>query len=794
MENNKISDKEVKKKLQAEKKALKKEQAEQKKAAKEAAKAEKELQKAARAEAEAESDLQAASVQEQMSAGKKQKVKIAKKEKAVKGDKKKIDFATLLGSVKDLRGGGSKKSILGTLLAAFMVPVVLMITLGIVSYNTASSGIVDKYKESAISTVSAVGDYFNLVCDNISGKALELITNSDVGDYYDKHYGKQTPAAMESFRNAKSIISNAKSTNKNIYSCSIIPESTAYLSTLSGGMTETPMADFTETAEGQYFVTNNTQRNKWMGYQTYLDANMQSKQENYAFVYYQKFSRADAFLVMSVDMTVVKDMLDGMDFGEGSIKALVAADGREVSFVQKADGAQEADAAEESTQEQTWFVGNEFYESTKEAEEPGNIDVKIGGKRYVYIYAPVGKTGAMVCALIPEDNVLGQVGSIKYITIFMVILAAGAALAIGFVISAGISKTVKEMSNGLSVVAGGDLSKDFETKRKDEFETLTGSLNAMMQSMRTLMTDMKQFSAKVNGLSGDVSHKTTAINESMQDITRAMDEVAGCVQSQAEDTETSNENMAAFSANIDAVTAETERMGTTVDKAIDAVEKGRVIVEDLSAKSDTTVSLTRVLVNDIDAVQKNSAEIKNFVDVINNIAGQTNLLSLNASIEAARAGEAGRGFAVVAEEIRKLADQSKESGDKIREIVEHIGVTTDKTTESAREAENMVNEQAKALEETVKVFGMIHDCVGELVEGIRMVTERLEESMNEKDRVESSLQNISAVSEEVAASTEEVTATLGEQVSVIQNLKDKVEELREDALRLDISIEKFKID
>ena len=730
------------------------------------------------------------------------KVKESKKVKLPKADKAagKPDFKEMLAGLKGLRGN-NKKSILGTLLAAFMVPVVLMIALGIVSYNTASSGIVEKYKESAESTVSAVGDYFDLVCTNISGKALEMITNSDVGDYYDKYYGKKEGKAMEAFRNAKSIISNAKSTNQNIYSCTVIPEGGAYLSTLSGGMTETPMADFSNTAEGQYFVTNNTQRNKWLGYQTYLDENMQSKQENYALVYYQRLSRADAYIAMALDISVAEEMLGQIDFGKGSVKALVSSDGREISFEQLTDSIEEAEAADtaeaavsdEGSSEQ-WFVGREFYESTKEAEETGHMDVRVDGKKYVYIYTPVGDTGTMICTLIPESNVLGQVGSIKYITIFMVILAAGAALAIGFVISAGISKTVKEMSSGLSKVAQGDLSKDFTTKRQDEFMELAGSLNAMIESMRALMRDMKQFGTKVTGLAEDVSDKTGAINNSMQDIARAMDEVAGGVQSQAEDTEKSNENMITFSENITAVTGETIRMSQTADKAIGAVEQGRVIVQELSDKSDTTVSLTKILVNDIDAVQKNSEEIKSFVDVINSIAGQTNLLSLNASIEAARAGEAGRGFAVVAEEIRKLADQSKESGEKIREIVEHIGQTTDKTTASAREAETMVNQQAKALEETVNVFGMIQGCVGELVEGIRIVTEKLEASMTEKENVENSLQNISSVSEEVAASTQEVTATLGEQVSVIQALKEEVEMLRADALELDQSIDRFKID
>lgn len=740
-----------------------------------------------------------------MASKKEKKIKLPKLSKLPKTDKVKKqkkeaarpDFKKMLAGLKNL-GGSNKKSILSTLLVAFMVPVVLMIALGVVSYRTASSGIVDKYKESAQSTVSAVGDYFNLVCTNISNKALEMITNSDVGDYYDKYYGKQESKALETFRSAKSDIGNAKSTNKNIYSCTVIPEGGAYLSTLSGGMTETPVADFSNTAEGQYFAANSTQRNRWLGYQTYLDDNMQSKQEKYAMVYYQKFSNSDAYLVMSLDISVAEKMLGEIDFGKGSVKALVTADGREVAFEQKTDNPAEADAVsdekEEAADAKQWFVGSDFYESTKEAEEPGYMDVKINGKKYVYIYTPVGNTKAMICTLIPQSNVLGQVGSIKYITIFMVILAAGAALVTGFVISTGISKTVREMSGGLAKVAQGDLTQDFTTKRQDEFKELTGSLNAMIESMRGLMRDMKQFGSKVTGLAENVSDKTGVINTSMQDIARAMDEVAGGVQGQAEDTESSNENMISFSENITTVTEKTSHMGQTADKAIEAVEQGRVIVQELSGKSDTTVSLTRVLVDDIDAVQKNSEEIKSFVDVINSIAGQTNLLSLNASIEAARAGEAGRGFAVVAEEIRKLADQSKESGNKIHEIVKKIGETADKTTASAREAESMVNEQARALQETVNVFEMIQDCVGELVEGIRLITQRLEESMLEKDKVESSLQNIASVSEEVAASTQEVTATLGEQVSVVQTLKEEVELLRSDALELDKSIEKFKID
>ena len=717
---------------------------------------------------------------------KKSTEKKPKKKKPKEKKTLKLPVINLKGLKESMKGvKESKRSIMQTLLAGFLIPVIMMIVLGTVCYNMASSGILTKYKESAMSTVTAVGNYCNLVCDSISSKALEMITNSDVGDYYDKYYKKQDSKAMDSFRNAKSVINNTKSTNKYIYSCSVIPEKGSFLSTLTGSMSENVYEDFLNTAEGQCFSGNPSLRNGWFGYHSYLDGTMNnSLPDRYAMAFYQKTMKSGSMVVMDIGMETAMEMLEQMDFGKNSIRALVSPDGRELVSIK---------GKEDEPVEETYFVGSSFYESTKSVEETGSMDVKLNGKKYVYIYTPVGKTGAMICALIPRSNLLGQVGTIKYVTIIMVILAAGAALFIGMLVSMGISRTVKSMTTGLAKVAEGDLTNDFTTKRQDEFKILTSGLNAMMESMRTLMLDMKQFGAKVSDLSVDVFQKTTAVSTSMDDISRAMDEVAKGVQNQAEDTENSNEKMLSLSENINDVTEKTSNMGSAADKAIAAVEKGKVIVQDLSNKSDTTVSLTQILVNDIDEVQKSSEEIKNFIDVINSIAGQTNLLSLNASIEAARAGEAGRGFAVVAEEIRKLADQSKESGNKIREIVEMIGNTTDKTTASAQEAVDMVNEQAKALTQTVEVFGMIQGCVEELVEGIRTITLRLEKTMEEKEAVQNSIQNISAVSEEVAASTQEVTATLGEQAHVVQNLKEEVEKLEEDAKKLNASIEKFKI-
>lgn len=678
-----------------------------------------------------------------------------------------------------------KRSIMHTLLLAFLIPVLLMIVLGAASYQIASSGIVSKYQETSLSTLTAVANYYGLICTNVNAKATELVGNGDVADYYNKYY-KKGDKAGEYFRSTQQILKNTALSDAFIDKYSVIAETGKGSSTssITGSMTETPYEDFMATAEGEYFADNPTQRNAWLGYHHYLDSCLNSEEGDYGLVFYQKMSKTDTYLIFDISMDDITSSLYDLDFGKGSITALVTKDNREIAVAAGQEGV---------IADQTYFVGNSFFEDSRSLGEAYSRQVRIKGKTYVYMVAPIAQTGAVVCALIPKSALMGQANTIRFVTIILVVLAGVIALGTGLKISMGITSTLRGMNKGLAKVADGDLTSTFKTKRKDEFQTLTESLNAMMTSMHDIMQNMKGFGTHVNEMSADVSEQTDGISIAMKDLSHMMEEVAKGVHSQAMETESSNHKMITFSDNIIDVSNRTSDMSVSADKAIASVEQGKVIIQELNEKSSETVKLTDELVGDIDEVQKNSKEIQSFVEIINGIAEQTNLLSLNASIEAARAGQAGRGFAVVAEEIRNLADQSKESANRIKAIVSAINSTTKKTSDSARKAESMMAEQSASLDQTVQVFGEIRDSVSGLVEDIRVVLQQMEQISDERANVQDSIQNISAVSEEVAASTEEANSTLSNQAETISRLAVRVEKLSEEARELDQSIEKFRL-
>lgn len=230
-------------------------------------------------------------------------------------------------------------------------------------------------------------------------------------------------------------------------------------------------------------------------------------------------------------------------------------------------------------------------------------------------------------------------------------------------------------------------------------------------------------------------------------------------------------------------------LGRTAD-SVNALSSSAANMKESNATVDSTLKelleISSHTQQSVDQVQEqtnitneSAQAIQAATDIIAGIANQTNLLSLNASIEAARAGEMGRGFAVVAEEIRGLADQSRESADKIRSIVENLISNSNQSVQIMNGVVGEIHQQNEKLGTTLNVFSTLNQEVQKVVGEINVISGELDHIENYKTDVVEKIDGLTEISQNNAASTEETAATMDQLAEIVEDCRQATTQLNE---------------
>ena len=273
----------------------------------------------------------------------------------------------------------------------------------------------------------------------------------------------------------------------------------------------------------------------------------------------------------------------------------------------------------------------------------------------------------------------------------------------------------------------------------------------------------------------------------------AMTEIELGINQQAKDAEECLLQMDKLSQRIELVSQNTEEIGQIADNTKESIMEGTVVSEELKQQTKSTIDITTGIINDIEKLAEKSASVNKIINVISDIANQTNLLSLNASIEAARAGEYGKGFAVVASEIRTLAERSKASVGDIKKIIDSIRDDTQNAVNTARNAEKVLMLQENAVKNTTDSYQSINKSVEKLVIFLKYITENVANIEISRASTLAAIENISAVLEEIAASTNSVNQTSSNQLTSVETLNKSAGVLNTNANYLVREVEKFTI-
>ncbi len=708
--------------------------------------------------------------------------------KRVKKSKKTGD-AIGMGVQKLLTGNPNKeKKIATSLMQFFCISIALILILGIACYSMASNAVRTRYENAVKSASLSMETTMELLCNSVSSKMIELYLGDEFNTYYNDKFDAEAAEAATLASDVSDRLIDIKANLSYLEAYYVIPEKGKNICASVKGLPEGMYAQYAATDEVTGLITKRT-KNTWMGNHNYIDQTLSKGNSDYAltFVMHYVLNKNRGYLVADVNANYMEELLSVMQFGKGSYTGYVTADGREF-LLQEDKNAQLQRYTGDSL-----FVGNGFYEETKDADEGGSDYVKVKGKKYLYVYQPVGKGEILICTLVPESTIVSELASIRNITVLIVLLACAVALFAGMYLSKSISSALNQTCEALAVAAEGDLSSRVSSKRRDEFGKLTGAMNKMLDGIRSLISDNQKFGQRVVDLSNDVAASSTEIGESMRQVVESMYMVTKDVDTQAGQTEQGVTRINEFSDKINSIYGESENMVTKTEETLSAVERGKDIVGNLYEKSEDTAAVTSVLIEDIAQVEQQSRNIEVIMKTIEEIAGQTNLLSLNASIEAARAGESGRGFSVVAEEIRKLAEQSMDAGIRVRTIVTDIKDITNKTGESAKKTELFLREQTTALNETIEMFGTISNQVSGLVTAIRGMQESMSGMVANKEEVVMVMQSISDIAEEIVKSVETVSEVVNDKMQQVDMLVENADSLNKEAEELSRSMERFKV-
>lgn len=696
-----------------------------------------------------------------------------KKEKVRKPQPKKTGNSRKAAKDKGMGLRGIQVKLIG----AFMIPVILFVIIGFMIYSKCSTTLNSTYEASANTSVGTLEEYLGLGFENIELMATRLSINSAITSYYTGSEVKSESMLMDT----KVALSNESTADKFIDHIIVCAKSGTACSE-KGAIRGDVYNAFVESEEGKNVEPEIGMGSMWISSHPAIDEVTGYDSDEYALslvtVLKNNSNKSVGYIIIDVKTSFIQDILDNAQISDNSIKGFVLEDGSQVL----------------SGDSDIKFTDTDFYQEALAGENlQGSKEVSYEGADYLFTYSRIEGTNMLVCAMVPQKEIMAGAQAILRYTLIAVAICAVIAIVVGSVLASGISKAIRKVNRVLKKTSDGDLTGQISMKRKDEFNVLSSSITNMIGSMKDLILKMTNVSGHVSDSAVQVGTNSEVLLEVTKNITEAVDYINSGISQQAQDTESCLEQMNGLAERINVVHENTDEISEIAQEAQGAIENGMVIVANLGEKVQGTTEVTETIIREIRELNKESIAINSIIGTINEIAEQTNLLSLNASIEAARAGEAGRGFAVVSEEIRKLAEQSGNAGNQIGEIINHIQERLAATIETAGLAGESVAFQTEALNNTVDVFKNISQQVSKLAEDVEKITQSVGGIEQAKEDTMNAIESISTTSNQTESASEELARSTEKQLQAVEVLNDAVKRLQMDAEDLDTSVSIFKV-
>ncbi|HWR43243.1 HAMP domain-containing methyl-accepting chemotaxis protein [Sporomusa sp.] len=371
----------------------------------------------------------------------------------------------------------------------------------------------------------------------------------------------------------------------------------------------------------------------------------------------------------------------------------------------------------------------------------------------------------------------------------IVVLAVGIALWL----SRSIATPINTVLSAANKIADGNLQRhDLHYRGNDEIGDLIKAFNRMEENLREVISQTSEASGQVASSSANFTEGAEQSAQAAVQVAQAITQVSMGAEMQVKAVDEAAAVVEEMSANITQVSANANSVSKGSMKAADMAQKGEQAiakaVQQMGSAEKTVADSAEVIIE----LGVRSKEIGQIVETISGIAGQTNLLALNAAIEAARAGEQGRGFAVVADEVRKLAEQSQDAAKRIAEMIAGIQGDTDKAVQVMAKGKLEVETGAVLVQNAGAAFNDIRNSVEAVSDQVGEISGSIQHLANGSKQIIQAVRQIETVSKEAAAQAQSVSAATEEQSASMEEISASSHALRQMADQLRETVSRFK--
>jgi methyl-accepting chemotaxis protein len=380
----------------------------------------------------------------------------------------------------------------------------------------------------------------------------------------------------------------------------------------------------------------------------------------------------------------------------------------------------------------------------------------------------------------------------QFMVILLFLLAAMAGTFLYFTLRA-IDAPLHRLVSAANKFGEGDLRVSVNGAMPDEFRVLARAFTSMAERFRTVVGETVTTAQKIGASAADLSSISEEVAASSGEVSTAMVGISSGAEQQAAGLRTVNDGLEEIRRRADEIDESGSRVRDLSDRIRLLAERKRVDVGHALSMLLEVREVVQSSRTEVTGLERASEKITAFVETIQGLARQTNLLALNAAIEAARAGEQGRGFAVVADEVRKLADGTGHAADEVATTVRHIRAQIESVVATMEIGATRVGGVEEASKGAEQAFEDILGAVAEVREAAAVVAAAAVENQRAVQSVEHAVQSVNATAESHAASAEQVSAAAEEQSAATQEMSAASVELLHVAERLRELVSGFRV-